>query len=88
MDIRDEDLVIYTLSAFCCLLIILCVKINKKYAAVNAGIFLLYSIAMYYCLYFKSQYGASLAWLLYLFTLTTLQILIVGIYLIISNKRR
>jgi hypothetical protein len=75
-------------SALCFLLIMVAFKFGKKLAFINLIVFLLYSLPLYYNLYYNSKEGTALAWWGYLIALTIIHILIVGGYLIFKLVKR
>lgn len=87
-NIMTDNQILYTATIICFILILLSFKFNKQFGIINLIVFLLYSIRMYYGLFYQSKYGTALTWWFYLVILTGLQFLIVGIYLIVKLIRK
>lgn len=77
----SDNQILYISSILCFLLIFISFKYNKQFAFTNAIMFVLYSVIFYYCLFNNGQGGSSFLWWFYLIIATSLQILIVVIYL-------
>ena len=77
----SDTQILYVSSIICFILIICSFKFSKLFATVNLIMFCLYSVYLYYNLFYNSSDGASLAWWFYAIFFTVLQILIVGTYL-------
>ncbi len=77
-------MLLFTSTAICLFAIAVSFKINRKIGNVNAIIFLLYNLSLYYCFFYKSFGGSSLVWWSYLLTLNLIHILSMFIYILIK----
>lgn len=84
----SDNQILYVSAVLCFTLILLSFKFGKYFAIINFIIFFIYSIAMYYGLFYRGEEGATLAWWFYLIGLNVLQILIVAIYLSVKFFKR
>ena len=75
-------------SILCFVLIVLSSKHNKQFFLINIGLFILYSSVLYYKLFYQSKEGSALLWFFYLLSITVVQIIVIGIYLLTKFFKR
>ncbi len=87
---RIEDYIAYICSTIGILLAIHIRKYSKRLSIANVILWVGYSAYCYYGLYYRSEYGAALAWWFYLLFVTILHIVGLLLYTIfrIIKKRK
>ena len=80
----SDDQILYGGSLLCLILVLISFKFSRYFAIINLIVLLSYSTIMYYGLFYKSEEGGALVWWFYLVSLTAIQIVIIGIYLVIK----
>jgi hypothetical protein len=78
----SENEILYAITILLIFLIISTFKYRKSYGVINCVVFCLYAFPLYYSILFNGNGGSSFLWWFYLIVLTSLQTLIVSIYLI------
>jgi hypothetical protein len=79
-----DNLLLFSSSIFCLLLILISFIYNKRFAKINIVIFFIYTLGLYSKMYFYGKEGSAFLWWFYLIVLTVLQLVIIGIYLLIK----
>ena len=81
----NDNLLLYTVSIVCFLVIILTFWHNRKFGAVNMILFCLYNSVLYYHLVYDSSGGAGLVWWFFLLVLSGCHMLVLLIYFVITT---
>lgn len=77
---RAENIIMYSSSVLLFALILISYKFSRRFGLVNTIVFILYNSFLYYLFIFRGSGGSSLLWLFYLAILTSVQLLIVLIF--------
>lgn len=73
----NENVFTYILSSICLIVILIeWMSFNRKKGKINATVFVIYSISLYYLMFYKGSGGAGFTWWFYLVVLTSLHIII------------
>ena len=73
----DDNIIIYTLSLFCALLILFeLILVKRTKGIIDSIVFGLYSLPLYLLMVFKGTGGAAFTWWFYLVITISLQILV------------
>lgn len=86
----SDNQALFAITAICIILILLSFKINRRFAIINLAGFCIYSMPLYYNLFYRNQGGSGFLWWLYLILITVLQLVVVAFYLcsqLIRNKK-
>ena len=84
----SDDQILYGSSILCLILVFISFKFSRFFAVTNLIVLLGYSAIMYYGLFYKSESGAALGWWFYLVSLTAIQIVVIGIYLLLQINKK
>ncbi|BDI74738.1 hypothetical protein PC1C4_14600 [Paraprevotella clara] len=72
----NDNIIIYTLSLLCVLLILFeLILIKRTKGIIDSIVFAFYSLPLYWLMMFKGTGGAAFTWWFYLVIITSLQIL-------------
>ena len=73
----NDNVITYILSSMCLIVILIeWMSFNYKKGKINAIVFVIYSIFLYYLMFYKGSGGAGFTWWFYLLLLTSLHIII------------
>lgn len=73
----NDNVITYILSSICLIVILIeCICFNRKKGKINAIVFIVYSIFLYYLMFCNGSGGAGFTWWFYLLLLTSLHIII------------
>ena len=85
---HQDEIIMYASIAILVILIMIAIRVDKRFGVTNASIFITYSLLQLYGLYFEGQDGISLVWWFYLLLITWVHTVIVVIYLVIRFMKR
>jgi hypothetical protein len=88
MQIHSDNIILFLISFLTLLVIIVSLRLRNFFGYLNLIIFSIYSISLYYGLFFKGNYGSGFLWCFLAVTLTSIHLLILVISLIIKYWRR
>jgi len=80
----NDMLLLYIVIIICFVLIAFSFKYSKLFAIINAVLFCIYNMVLFYYLYFSLSGLEALVWWFYLILLNIIQITTIGVYLIIK----
>jgi hypothetical protein len=86
----SENIFLYTGTIILLGLILISIRYDKQFGLINALVFLLFNIPLYYAFFFKNAGGSGFLWWFYLVVLTGIQLLIILGFIIfkfIKSKR-
>ena len=84
-----DDVIIWILSSVCIVSILAeWLFISHRMSALNAIVFLCYSLPLYYLMYYRGSGGAAFTWWFYLVIITSVHILILLLQIIIYRTKK
>ena len=84
----NENIFVYALSFFC-IILIFTIFIKRKINGIkHLVIFSLYTLPLYYLMFFKGAGGAAFTWCFYLFIATIVHILSLAIIIFRTYKKK
>lgn len=84
----NENILIYVLSVFCIILILTVFIKRRKKGIIHLSIFPLYTLPLYYLMYFKGAGGAAFTWYFYLFIITIVHIISLAFIIFRTYKKK
>ena len=90
----NDNIIVYAISLICIILLLIeCFFINHKKCSINALVFVVYSIPLYYLMTYKGAGGAAFTWWFYLVLFTSIHVIILLIIIMLhffktSRNRR
>lgn len=84
-----DNVFIWILSSVCIVLILAeWLLVSHRKSALNAIVFLCYSLPLYYLMYYRGSGGAAFTWWFYLVIITSVHILILLLQIIIYRTKK
>lgn len=90
----NDNIIVYAISLICIILLLIeWFFINHKKCSINALVFVVYSIPLYYLMTYKGAGGAAFTWWFYLVLFTSIHVIILLIIIMLhffktSRNRR
>lgn len=82
-----EDNLVYLIQILLAGTLILSFKSNKLFSIINLAIAVVYSLPLYYCLFFHFEYGSGFLWWFYLIILSSIHLIVTIVYLIVKQVK-